>query len=238
VLEAQPQRARPGQVTEHVDPLVQVQPQRVVALHLTHDAVLRRFAFLDEGAEQSVVDDEHATVVAVDVLGIAPMVGTVVGRGVEQPLDGSGQLADPLGVQEVLIGQAHRKHEQNPLRGESQPDQWQIEQPVSGEAIEQALAHGRREIHVPRGVMHHVGGPEPANTVAGPVKEEKAELQQEEQQDKSQRSHLELQQAMFEKQPIDRQHQDRHQHGIHHQVEASQPQAGQRVTEPKDPAPT
>ena len=111
-------------IVEHVAPFMQGQVQRIVAVHLTHDAIFAwiRRVFFDEGAEQAVPNDEYASVVLVEVFWVFGMVYAMVARGVEHPLQWP-ECLHHLGVDKKLIGQRQQYHEDHLLRAKAQYDQ-------------------------------------------------------------------------------------------------------------------
>lgn len=85
------------EIARQIYPFVQGDTHRVVGIKRPDQAVAQRdiVTRIDETAEQAVKDDQQATIVAVQMLGIAGMVYLVVGRRVEQPLDRCPQLRYP-----------------------------------------------------------------------------------------------------------------------------------------------
>lgn len=70
-----------------------------------------------ERAEHPVPDNEDARVVAVEILGIGPVVNSMVRWRVEDELDRCGKLPYSLGVDEELIDETEREpHEHHPRR--------------------------------------------------------------------------------------------------------------------------
>ena len=76
-------------------------------MYRSGNAVVRwcLFVFGDKGAEQSVPDDQSATVVAVDLAGVAAMVNPVMAGGVEHGFHPAWQFANQRGVNEKLVHQ-------------------------------------------------------------------------------------------------------------------------------------
>src|SRR5580704_8430727 len=66
----------PVDVTDHLKMLVSRDLERVEGVDVPRQAVDDALALLLERAEQPVPDDEDASVVPVDVLGVAPVVNT------------------------------------------------------------------------------------------------------------------------------------------------------------------
>ncbi len=169
---------------QHVAPLVEGEGEGVEAVNGLGDAEAARLGgvFLHEGAKQPIPDDEHPGEVAIDVSGVAGVVHPVVGGGVEGPLQPA-ELAHHLGVDEELKAQAQEHGRDHRLGREADEDHGDPEQPHTGDGVGQALAEGGGEVEPLRAVVHHVGGPQPANMVAREVEQPVAEiLQQEEQQ--------------------------------------------------------
>ena len=79
---------------------------RIVRNQRLHQPVAARqvVALGDEGAEQAVEHDQHAAVVAVEILGVDGMVHAMMRRRVEHIFQPA-ELRDPLGVQPELVEQ-------------------------------------------------------------------------------------------------------------------------------------
>ncbi len=181
----QPLTDRPGRhrVAKHVNELVHVQHPPVVALDLARGAVFHFFLLGLVAAEQVVIQHDHAAVVLVDVLRVAPVVHAVVGGRVDPPFDPGVQPGHRFGVHEPLEGEVGAEQAEHQLRGEARQDGRHIEHPGADDAVQDALPRGGRHVHDLAGVVRDVLGPEPAHAMGGAVIPVVAQLLDEEGQD-------------------------------------------------------
>ncbi|MDT4852964.1 hypothetical protein FQZ97_872180 [compost metagenome] len=129
----------------------------------------------DVGAEQAIEHDQHAAVVAVQVLQVRGVVHAV-GRGrVEHPFERA-ELRNPGRVNPELVEQVQREHQQDDPRRHAQERRQQEEGQRAGEPAGPAEAVGGRQVQLVRRMVHGVGAPEPAHAVRGAVVPVVAEL--------------------------------------------------------------
>ncbi len=96
--------------------LVRLEPPDVVRVDRFGEAVARASYLRCERPEHPVPDDEDATVVPIEILGIAPVMDAMVRRGVEHVLERPPHPVDVLGVNPELVDEVQRVREEDESR--------------------------------------------------------------------------------------------------------------------------
>ncbi|MNL33144.1 hypothetical protein D3C87_1550380 [compost metagenome] len=155
---------------------MEIQHQDIVGLNLLGDAVLHRLPFFFESAKHAIENDQHATVVLVDILVVSAMMGTVMGRCIEDVLNPARKAADQFGMNEILIGQIHGQDECDCGRRHTEEHGRKEKDETPSDHIEHRLSCRRSEVHALAGMMNDVRRPKPADSMAGAMKPVVAEL--------------------------------------------------------------
>ncbi len=142
--------------------------QRVVGGDVLREPVDGPLDLRREGPEHPVPDDQDAAVVAVQVAALRGVVDAVVGRRVEDVLEGARQLADPLGVHPELVDEVGRLAERERRRVHAAGDQRQVERPDGRGGP--GLAQRGGEVELLAGVVDHVAGPQDPDHVVAAVR--------------------------------------------------------------------
>ena len=159
--------ARLARLPGQLNPVVHLRPERVPALERGGDPVDGLVLLGREGPEQPVPDDQRPPVVAVEVLGVPPVVDPVVGGGVEDPFEGA-QPADEPGVDPELVQRVEGGDGQEHEGREAEKGHGQVEDPGEG-GLESPLPQGHREVHLLALVVDDVRRPARVRLVAPAV---------------------------------------------------------------------
>ena len=152
----------------HVDPVVDLRPERVEARERLGDAVHGRSELLRVRAEQSVPDHERRAVVLVEILRVDRVVNAVMTREVHHPVDGAAHLSDQLRVNPELVERRERVDD----REDEHRNAEEREREIEGEARparEHGLSQRDPEIVVLALVVDDVRRPEEVHLVTEPV---------------------------------------------------------------------
>ena len=89
---------------------MEVERDDIVRVDLVDNAIFNRVIVLLFGvrAEHTVKNNQHTAVVAIDIFGVAAVVNAVGAGRVKPKLQPGVQLANRLGVNEILVKQVHR----------------------------------------------------------------------------------------------------------------------------------
>ena len=228
----QPQLVPPGTGRPRIGPQqappAELQAQRVEGAHRRGHPVHHRLVLLLPGAEQAVPEDEHPTVVAIDVARVLPVVHPVQGRR-HQHLLQPAEAADVLAVDPELVGQLHPEQHQEQRQRQPQQRQGQVEGPVEG-GLERALAQRRRQVEVLAGMVRLVRAPQQVVAVQGAMRPVEAEVHRHEApQPHPGRGRVQLQQARVLVEPGVGQHQQQAQRPLQHHPQHGGVDAGGRV---------
>ena len=110
-------------IMEHIGPFVKSNPQGIVAVNVLGqaEAGLIVGVFGLERAEKSIPDDKYASMVAVNVFGIASVMNAVVRRGVEYEFEWAYRM-DQFGMNPELVKKTDRTNRHDHGWGEA--DDW------------------------------------------------------------------------------------------------------------------
>ena len=114
--------------------------------------------FLLKGAEQTVPDNEHPTVIAIHIQSILRMVSPMIGRCHKQPLEPA-QLGHMAGMDPELIEQVDGGHGDKYRQRHTQHRHWQVKDPTKHKPGA-GLAQGGGQVVVFALMMHRMRGPE------------------------------------------------------------------------------
>ena len=128
----------------HSHVLMKGHAHRVESLDVRRQPVDRFLILRFEAAKDSVPDDQHAAVVAVEVEVVGAVVDAMVRWRVEDELDRPWEAVDPFGVEKELVDQADRLHREDHPRLVAEQRQRRPERHRSYR--HPRLAQGRREV--------------------------------------------------------------------------------------------
>ncbi len=121
----------------------------IVGAKRLHQAIAARqiVAFGNEGPEDAVPNDEHPTIIVVEVFGIGRVVHAMM-RGRVQDIFEPAKLRNPFRVQPELVEQVERAGDGHRARLETEPDERHVEDRSPGQPPGPPKAVGRSKIEV------------------------------------------------------------------------------------------
>ena len=127
-------------------------PERIDAVEISYKSIAGRMLLTLIGAEDAVPDDQDAAIVLVEVKIVAAVMDAVVGRGVEDAVEGA-EPADKLRMDPGLVGLDRQYAEKDDFRRQAGEQQRDVADEAP-HALGGAEAHAGDDVHVAGGMVH------------------------------------------------------------------------------------